>query len=532
MLRRSRRPVAPVETLSRLRQVLLGLAVLALAVTLVRLLGAQAAAPAQRGAGAVALLLLAGWWLWGCRTGRLPAAALPLEVAALLAASGALGGPLTVPGLLAAGVGFRSTYGRGLKGLLPSLWWALLLAAGQRLAPLYAAPGREAPAWQLAALALGPTMWLLAESLRRHDEILAGQRALAQAAAAVVAATSREEVLSAALGGARQLLGGRPAHVLPAEPAHSVGTVLPLDGHAGRQGLLVVDDGGEPVPELCRQPLEALCILTALRLEGLEQAQARQRRAESRAAELSELNALKDELLNSVSLELRTPLAAIRGYSEVLLSRELDTPHGRLARAINTESERLSRLVSGMLDLTQLQWGSFVWHMAPLDVLDLLWDTAAIYRPLITREGLAFDVGAEPGLPLVMGDRDRLLQVLGNLLHNALKFTARGSLGLAAYRAGQEVHIAVSDSGVGVPEAERERIFDGPPGAGRAPGASASGLGLAICRRIAEQHGGRLWVSAGPRGGSVFSLALPAAVESPTTDSPAPLPRAEPALTA
>jgi signal transduction histidine kinase len=213
-----------------------------------------------------------------------------------------------------------------------------------------------------------------------------------------------------------------------------------------------------------------------------------------------------------VSHELRSPLTSIRAYSELLLTYQDAAVQREFLEIINSESERLARLVGDVLDLTHIQSGSFVWNLSAVDVPALLHDAARIYRPLIAHEGLEFDVGAEDSLPAINADRDRLLQVVGNLLHNALKFTIRGSVGLAAYHAGQEVHIAVSDTGVGVPPEDREHIFEKFHQAGRAPSGKApgTGLGLAICRHIVEHHGGRIWVTPAPHGGSVFTLALPA----------------------
>ena len=506
--------VLPRRPVERITFLLLLLSLIGAAIVLFRILTAQAASWPLRSVGVAALLVLSGWWLRGYRARRLPATLLPLEALAIVIVSAPLGGPLNVLGFMILSLGFRSVYGRRLTGLLPTVTYLLALAGGSLLAPFYAAPSAGSyQLFQTAGLAIGAITWLVADSLRRQEDVLERQQMLTQAGAQLVAAGTREAIIEAGLAGVRAQLPGRQARIVAAgDPAlASDAPRLPLVGHGGVQAILLLD-GLEPRRSSECQPLEALCTLIALRLETRDQAQARQHSAETRAERLAELNELKDELLDSVSHELRSPLTSIRAYSELLLTYQDAAVQREFLEIINSESERLARLVSDVLDLTHIQSGSFVWNMAPVDVPALLRDAGRIYRPLLAREGLELDLGVEDGLPAVQADRDRLLQVLGNLLHNALKFTIRGSVGLAAYHAGQEVHIAVSDSGVGVSPAERERIFDKFHQAGRAPQGKTpgTGLGLAICRQIVEHHGGRVWVAAAPRGGSVFTVALPA----------------------
>jgi signal transduction histidine kinase len=518
----------PREPLRRLRLLLLAVVVGLSAQLLFRVAHVPAASPAQRGAAYVAVALLCAWWIYGYRAQRLAWPLLPVEGLALIALSAPLGGPLGVLAYLSLACAYRALYGASLRGLAPILTYCLAFAAGCALAPAYAsAPDYSYLPVQTPFLPImGLVMWLMAEGLRRQEAAFASQRQVNETGAQLVVQGDRQDIIEAACIGLRRLLGGRGVRIVGNSQIADIvsdGLRLPLTGHGGVQAVLLVD-GLEPLPEDVQQPLEALCTLIALRLEAFEESQNRQRRAELRAEELAELNDFKDELMNSVSHELRSPLTSIRAYSELLLTYQDAAVQREFLEIINFESERLARLVSDVLDLTTIQSGSFEWHMAAIDVPALLNDAARIYRPLIAREGLEFDVGAEDGLPAVNGDRDRLLQVIGNLLHNALKFTIRGSVGLAAYHAGREVHIAVSDSGVGVPPAERERIFDKFHQAGRAPSGKApgTGLGLAICRQIVEHHGGRIWVTPAPRGGSVFTFALPALPEAaPRPDAPA-----------
>jgi signal transduction histidine kinase len=237
----------------------------------------------------------------------------------------------------------------------------------------------------------------------------------------------------------------------------------------------------------------------------------RERDAEQQAQSLAELNLLKDRLIERVSHELRTPLNSIRAFSELLLEYDDADAREEFLAIINSESERLGRLVDDVLDLAKIQSGTIGWQMAELDVAGLLREAERNYRPLIERRGLRFALDLGPELPPAHGDRDRLLQVLSNLLNNALKFTVQGGITAGARQAPGGVEIWVADTGVGVPEAERERIFDrfhqvGQVMEGQPRG---TGLGLTICREIVAHHGGSIWVSGRAEGGAVFTFALP-----------------------
>jgi signal transduction histidine kinase len=234
---------------------------------------------------------------------------------------------------------------------------------------------------------------------------------------------------------------------------------------------------------------------------------------ETRLQALSDLNRFKDELLDGVAHELRTPLTSILAYSEMLLTYDDPVVRKEFLTIINVESQRLCRLVNNVLDMTKIQSGTTVWNMSLVDTTELLRDAARIHRPIVEREGLHFELAVEPNLPTVEADRDRLLEVIANLVNNALKFTMEGAIGLRAACVGPEVQVAIEDTGIGVPEAERERIFDkfqqltstlqGKP--------RGTGLGLAICRDVIAHHNGRIWVDERRGGGSVFTFSLPCA---------------------
>src|SRR5205823_609161 len=146
-----------------------------------------------------------------------------------------------------------------------------------------------------------------------------------------------------------------------------------------------------------------------------------------------------------VSHELRTPLTSIRSFSELLLAYEDDSAVQKdFLRIINSESERLTRLVNDVLDITKIEAGHMDWQMATLHLPDLLRDSARTFGPLIGKNKLTFDLNISDDLPPIYGDRDRLHQVVANLLNNAMKFTHEGTITLRAERYEETIVITVS----------------------------------------------------------------------------------------
>jgi signal transduction histidine kinase len=227
--------------------------------------------------------------------------------------------------------------------------------------------------------------------------------------------------------------------------------------------------------------------------------------------QLLTLDAAKTNFVANVSHELRTPLTSIRAYSELLLTYD-DSPEVQreFVGIINAESERLTRLVSNVLDIMKIESGSVELRMSALDMAELLRYTVTMYAPLAEQRGIALKLALPLALPPVCGDRDRLLQVLGNLVSNALKFTVRGAITLTTEVTGLELRIAVADTGPGITSDEQGRIFEKFYQGGRLltekPG--GTGLGLAICKEIIEQHRGRIWVESRLGQGSTFYIAL------------------------
>jgi signal transduction histidine kinase len=247
--------------------------------------------------------------------------------------------------------------------------------------------------------------------------------------------------------------------------------------------------------------------------EALEDATTELRQANAR---LKELDRLKDDFIATVNHELRTPLASIRAFSEIVRDHsDLDDEQRReFLRIVVHESERLTRLIGQLLDLSKMSEGGLPARLAPVDLVGVAQDSLAAMRQMFVARDVALDTRLEVDRAMVMGDHDRLVQVLINLLGNAAKFAprVRGEARLSLRRVGGDFEFAVADNGPGIAPGDREVVFErfrqlGDTMNNKPEGA---GLGLAISQRIIIQHGGRIWIDDAPGGGAVFRVELPA----------------------
>ncbi len=230
--------------------------------------------------------------------------------------------------------------------------------------------------------------------------------------------------------------------------------------------------------------------------------------------QLKEIDRLKDDFMSSVTHELRTPLASIRAFSEILF----DDPkvaleeRRRFLGIIVSETKRLSRLVNQVLDLAKIESGHADWRAEDVDVAELINEGLQVTEQLFRERGARVECDVPERPCLVTVDRDRLMQVLVNLLSNAVKF-APADEGIVKLRLSAEsgkCRVSVSDNGPGIPKADQPHIFEKfHQGSGGSDKPVGTGLGLPISRRIIEHLDGRIWVDSAPQNGATFTFELP-----------------------
>lgn len=230
---------------------------------------------------------------------------------------------------------------------------------------------------------------------------------------------------------------------------------------------------------------------------------------------LKELDRLKDNFITTVTHELRTPLTSIRAFSEILRDNPTLEQDQRMQfiSIIVKESERLTRLINQVLDLAKLESGNAEWHPAELDLNEVINNAVTTTSQLLRDNGVALNVDLPPAVPRVQADPDRLMQVMLNLISNAVKFCDRrqGRIDIGLRVLPDALQVDVRDNGPGVEPAHQELIFEKfrQVGDTLTEKPQGTGLGLPISRQIIQHLGGALWVSSRPGQGATFSFTLP-----------------------
>lgn len=300
-----------------------------------------------------------------------------------------------------------------------------------------------------------------------------------------------------------------PDHAEAYERAGAVTVIAaPITTEDRRMGVLVVYADRAPIfidDDLWL--IELLADQTGVLLEARELArQAGELQAREDAARL------KEEFLSAAAHDLRTPLTVVLGQAELIERRLNRDPAAPVDRAgvsrMVSEARRLRDLISELLDAQRLEQPATPMERSPVDLRDLV--EAVRSRQL--DHGVAMPVIGPDMSVMASVDRMRIEQVLDNLVENALKYSLDGAAPeIRVWEEAGEARFEVIDRGVGIPAHERERIFDRFYRASNAQGITDTGMGLGlyICRRIVEEHGGRIWVEPTPGGGSTFCVALP-----------------------
>ncbi|NOK18782.1 ATP-binding protein [Corallococcus carmarthensis] len=307
----------------------------------------------------------------------------------------------------------------------------------------------------------------------------------------------------------------------------STGAPVPMEAMANK----VLGDGGE---------LTGIVTVFHDRTEVLERARLLERvkevsseleaRVQSATAELAEQNELlrrqaiqleqasaaKSQFLANMSHEFRTPLNAILGYTNMLLqgvSGEMTPPQRRNLTRIDSNGRHLLEVINEILDITRIEAGRMPLHLSDFGIPELLQEVMAEMDPIIARSKLTVETQLDEGLPGVWSDRQKVKQIVLNLLSNALKFTHEGGVHVAVeyQNATGTVAISVKDTGIGIDVSNQEKIFEDFQQVDSSPTRAygGTGLGLSICRRLAAMLGGRVSLLSAPGQGSTFTLHFP-----------------------
>jgi signal transduction histidine kinase len=314
---------------------------------------------------------------------------------------------------------------------------------------------------------------------------------------------------------ANDVSGERELGVAARTPGERSVLMVPLRAAAHGLGVLRVSNKLQGL--FTRQDARLLGVFAAQAAVALENAMLYQEAVRERE-QLKELERLKSQFLSLVSHELRTPLASIKASAEVLLSTAspgLPEAHLRLLRNVDRSSDRLSALITDLLDLVRLEGGRLELHRERLDLRQIADEAAATVRPLADGRGQSIRVELAPDACYVDGDRRRLEQVALNLLTNAVKYgpsDATIQLAVAPVPIGR-VRLSVRDEGSGIPPDEQRRIFERfyRRETEQTRRTTGTGLGLPIARALAELHGGSLELGSEPGGGTTFLVTLPEA---------------------
>lgn len=300
---------------------------------------------------------------------------------------------------------------------------------------------------------------------------------------------------------------------------------VPLRDRAGAvMGVIYVDNrsAGQPFDEESRDFLAAFANYASIAIENqrlVSEAAARARMEEELRA-VRRLDEMKSQLMSMVAHDVRTPLTSIRSYAEILSDDFEEMPPDKRRTFLGfivREAERLNRLTSDYLDIEKIESGAMELQVDEIDPADLVKETCEAFQGSASKAGVTIRGEPTEGATRFRGDQDRLLQVMANLVSNAIKFTGKGgsvrvaARGLSSEEGPPSILFEVVDTGTGIAPEDIERLFRkfAQVGAARPGRARGTGLGLALAREIVELHGGRIGVESTPGAGSRFFFTVP-----------------------
>lgn len=328
-------------------------------------------------------------------------------------------------------------------------------------------------------------------------------------------------------GGGGQRIQGQILMLADVRPTQSLqralsdlgGTLLLPILQAGMIGLLIAVALAVSISRTIARPLQAASTAATAIAEGdLEQTVPVTGPSEVRSvarafnrmsAEVRATQQAQRDFMANVSHDLKTPLTSIQGYSQAIIDGTAREPQ-HAAAIIHDEAARLNRMVAELTDLARMQAGQLSMHMAPLNLSQLVENVTHKLAVVAQRKGIKLTASVPP-LPEIAGDGDRLVQVLNNLLDNAIKFTpSGGQVNVRAQTSRGGVEVIVQDTGIGIPKEDVARIFERFYQVDKTRGPRrGTGLGLAITHEIVQAHGGQIVVNSVEGQGTTFSLWFP-----------------------
>lgn len=243
---------------------------------------------------------------------------------------------------------------------------------------------------------------------------------------------------------------------------------------------------------------------------------------------LKDIDKTKTDFLSTVSHELRTPLTSIIGFTEMVKRKfegaivpQLDLTIGKnqsavvkIKRNVNiilSEGDRLSSLINDLLDISRMEAGKVLLNVREIDIEEIITQVITLTNPIIRDKSLQVIQSISEVLPKIMADKDKVMQVIINLISNAIKFTEKGCIVCSARVVAANIIVSISDTGIGIREEDKKYIFQkfSQVGDTLTDKPRGTGLGLAICKNIIEEHGGEIWVESEIGKGTDFSFSIP-----------------------
>jgi len=230
--------------------------------------------------------------------------------------------------------------------------------------------------------------------------------------------------------------------------------------------------------------------------------------------ELGEMDIKKDQFISIAAHELKTPLTSIHGFSQLLQDRKIAnkfTRRNRYLKIMEHETKRLAGLVSNILDLSRVDLGTVKLSPEPVDINELMEDLKKEMSIPVEEKGLESKYETEKELPKILTDRERVTEILINLINNALKYTPKGKITVKVSREKKNLHFMVKDTGIGISKENQEKIFERfyQVDSSYTRKAGGTGLGLSLCKEFLKILGGEIWVKSELKKGSEFHFTLP-----------------------